>query len=485
MAMYVRNNIVSLEAQNNLSASQSQLATAIQQMSSGLRINSARDDAAGYAIATRMGSQIAGMNQAVRNANDAISLSQTAGGAMSSITADLQRMRDLAVQASNSTYSSTDRASMQSEVSQLQSEITRIATSTQFNGVNLLDGSFAAQSFQVGPNGSDTISMSSITSMKASSLGGTSAAQEVSTTGSTVSAALAAGDLTLNGQAVGASSGYSASSFGEESSSAFSIAAAINAVSSASNVTATANAATTSITATGTGSYAASSISINGISVGSIAAGTNAVGEAANIAYAINQISSQTGVTATAAAGSGVISLTGNSSGGDIVVAGSSTNALAAAGFSTSGVTYHGTVTLTDSTDTAVYINGASATSAGFSAATTAVTTLATNAFNSVSAVNISTQTGANAAIATIDAALNSVSTASGVQGAYQNRFAAVVSNLQNSVQNLTAAQGQIQNTDFAATTAALTQAQVLQQAGTAMLAQANAMPNAVLSLLK
>ncbi len=485
MAMYVRNNTVSLQAQDNLSASQNQLATAIQQLSSGLRINNARDDAAGYAIATRMGSQIAGMNQAVRNANDAISLSQTAGGAMSSITADLQRMRDLAVQASNSTYSSTDRASMQAEVSQLQAEITRIATSTQFNGVNLLDGSFTAQNFQVGPNGSDTISMSSIGNLQATALGGTLSAQEVSTKGGVVTAALAVGDLTLNGQSVGASSGYSSASLGEGSSSAFAIAAAINAVSGASNVTASANAATASLTATGGASYAAASIVINGINVGSIAAGTNAVGEAANIAYAINQISAQTGVTATAAAGAATISLTGGTAGGDIVVTGTSTSALAAAGFSTSGATYHGSVTLTDSTDTQVFINGANAGNAGFTASTSGVTALATNAYNTISALNISTQSGANAAIATIDAALNTVSTAAGLQGAYQNRFAAVVSNLQNNVQNLTAAQGQIQNTDFAATTASLTQAQVLQQAGTAMLAQANAMPNAVLTLLK
>lgn len=489
MAMYVRNNIVSLQAQDNLSASQNQLATAIQQMSSGLRINNARDDAAGYAIASRMGSQISGMNQAVRNANDAISLSQTAGGAMSSITADLQRMRDLAVQASNSTYSSTDRASMQAEVSQLQAEITRIATSTQFNGVNLLNGTFTAQNFQVGPNASDTISMSSISNLQASALGGTNSAQEVSVTGGTVTNALAAGDLTLNGQTVGASSNYSSGSLGQESNSAFAIAAAINAVNSASNVTATANAATASLTVTGTGSYASASIVINGINVGSIAAGANTVGEAANIAYAINQISSQTGVTATAVASSNTVSLTGGSAGGDIIVtAGSNPNAttaMTAAGFATSGVTYHGSVTLTDSTDTQIFINGNAATSAGFTASTTGVTTPATNAYNTISALNISTQTGANAAIATIDAALNTVNTAAGLQGAYQNRFAAVVSNLQNSVQNLTAAQGQIQNTDFAATTAALTQAQVLQQAGTAMLAQANAMPNAVLTLLK
>ncbi len=489
MAMYVRNNTVSLQAQDNLSASQNQLASAIQQLSSGLRINNARDDAAGYAIATRMGSQIAGMNQAVRNANDAISLSQTAGGAMSSITADLQRMRDLAVQASNSTYSSTDRASMQAEVSQLQAEITRIATSTQFNGVNLLDGSFTAQNFQVGPNGSDTISMSSIGNLQATALGGTLSAQEVATTGSTVTTALAVGDLTLNGQAVGASAGYSSASLGQEGSSAFAIAAAINAVSGASHVTASANAATASLTVTGTGSYAASSIVINGINVGTIAAGTTTVGEAANIAYAINQVSAQTGVTATAAAGSNTISLTGGSAGGDIIVAAGTastpTTALSAAGFSTNGVTYHGSVTLTDSTDTQIFINGAAAGSAGFTASTAGVSTLATNSYNTISALNISTQSGANAAIATIDAALNTVSTAAGLQGAYQNRFAAVVSNLQNNVQNLTAAQGQIQNTDFAATTAALTQAQVLQQAGTAMLAQANAMPNAVLTLLK
>lgn len=580
MALYLNTNIAALYAQQNLSNSQTTLAGAIQQLSSGLRINSAKDDAAGFAIVTRMGSQVAGMNQAIRNANDGISLAQTAGGSMQSITQDLQTMRDLAVQASNATYSSTDRASMQAEVSQLQAEINRVAQSTQFNGVNLLDGSFTAMSFQVGPNNSasNSIQISSIANMQTSQMGSAGTSYGATVTSNGLSTGITAGQLTLNGIQVGASSAGLAP--GQSAASASSIAAAINTVTAQSGVTATAAATTeTGVAPTGTAGVASGKILVNGVALGAVAAGGTVAGEGANVAAAINAVSSQTGVTASANATTGVVTLTA-ADGRDISVSAAAgyttlladtglnptnastvsssaavtaatsqssvvngvtitaaavtggTAAQQAAAFVTAfnnaaatntaltgitassdssgnitltssglGMTFgaqantnlpatgtysaiHGTVTLTSSSSTGIVIGGGNALAgAGFATGTTTATTI--SSVNSVSNVDISTQQGAQNAISVIDGALNTVLQAQGAMGAYQNRFTAVVSNLQTTVLNLSSAQAQIQDTNYATETTALTQAQILQQAGTAMLAQANALPNSVLTLLK
>src|SRR5438105_11671404 len=171
MSMSINTNISSLTAQRSSGHVQTQLSTAMASLSSGLRINSAKDDAAGLAISERFTTQIRGLNQAARNANDAISLSQTAEGALGSIGDNLQRMRELAVQSANATNSASDRSALQQEVSQLQSEVDRVATQTQFNGINLLDGTFTAQQFQVGANANQTITIASIASARTSSLG--------------------------------------------------------------------------------------------------------------------------------------------------------------------------------------------------------------------------------------------------------------------------------------------------------------------------
>src|SRR5215831_15375821 len=160
MALVINTNVMSLNAQRNITNSSSSLATALQRLSSGLRINSAKDDAAGLAISERFTSQIRGLNQAARNANDGISLAQVAEGALGSVDSNLQRMRELAVQSANSTNSASDRAALQQEVAQLITEIDRVATQTQFNGLNLLDGTFTAQQFQVGANAGQTITIS-------------------------------------------------------------------------------------------------------------------------------------------------------------------------------------------------------------------------------------------------------------------------------------------------------------------------------------
>src|ERR1044072_7383807 len=171
MPQVINTNLMSLNAQRNLSTSGGALATALQRLSSGLRINSAKDDAAGLAIAERFTTQIRGLNQASRNANDAISLAQTAEGALGSIGDNLQRIRELAVQSANATNSASDRAALQSEASQLVAEVQRVGTQTSFNGIKLLDGSFAGQNFQVGANAGQTISMSNIVDARTTSLG--------------------------------------------------------------------------------------------------------------------------------------------------------------------------------------------------------------------------------------------------------------------------------------------------------------------------
>src|SRR3954467_14485489 len=171
MPQVINTNVASLNAQRNLTTSQGQLATALQRLSSGLRINSAKDDAAGLAISERFTTQIRGLNQAVRNANDGISLAQTAEGALGEVGNNLQRIRELAVQARNATLSSSDRAALQTEASALKSEIDRVSTTTSFNGVKLLDGSFTNQAFQVGADVGQTITVSSITDAQSANLG--------------------------------------------------------------------------------------------------------------------------------------------------------------------------------------------------------------------------------------------------------------------------------------------------------------------------
>ncbi|NCN72123.1 MAG: flagellin, partial [Betaproteobacteria bacterium] len=299
----INTNIGSLTAQRNLGMSQASLSTSMQRLSSGLRINSAKDDAAGLAISERMSAQIRGSNQAARNANDGISLAQTAEGDLAQIGNNLQRMRELAVQSANATNSASDRSALDAEVQALSSEIDRVSQNSSFNGVKLLDGSFVAQKFQVGANSTtnDSITVANIGSARTSSLGGSGSSTATTTTSAAVTATvLAAGELTLNGFQVGASAVGAAP--GQSAGSAFSKAAAINAVSAQSGVTATALATTvTGAAATAfSGVTTGATTTINGIQVGTIAAGTDAIGQGANTAAAINLVSSQTGVTATA-----------------------------------------------------------------------------------------------------------------------------------------------------------------------------------------
>ena len=375
----INTNVMSLNAQRNLSTSGAQLATSLQRLSSGLRINSAKDDAAGLAISERFTTQIRGMDQAARNANDGISLSQTAEGAMGEISNNLQRIRELAVQSRNATNSATDRAALNSEAQQLKSEIDRVASQTSFNGVKLIDGSFANQAFQVGANQGETISVSSIVNANSSALGSYSRAT-VTGGAATAFTAVTAGDLT-----------------------------------------------------------------INGTSVGGLAAAASATERASQVRDAVNSKSDTTGVYAV--------------------------NDTAT------------TVTLVSTTADIVVAHAGASSSAAITGLTAATTARATS--TGFASLDISTTSGADTAMQSMDAALSAISTARASMGAIQNRFSSVVANLSTTSENLSAARSRIQDADFAKETAQLTRTQILQQAGTAMLAQANQAPQSVLSLLR
>jgi flagellin len=470
MPQIINTNISSLTAQRNANRTQNDLSTAIARLSSGLRINSAKDDAAGLAISERMTAQIRGTDQAARNANDGISLAQVAEGALGSITSNLQRMRELAVQSANATNSTSDRAALQQEVAQLTTEIDRVATQTQFNGLNLLDGTFTAQQFQVGANAGQTISIAGIASARSSALG---ISYTASVTGGATTAALTAGQLTLNGIAIQASTAGTAAT--QTSDSAWSIAQAINASQGA--IVATANpTAVAGAAPTGFAAISAGTVQINGVDIGAVAAGGSAAVQGANVAAAINAVSAATGVTASADPTTGAIALSATD-GRNVIVAGTQTNTGLANG------TTRGKVSLSASgvNPISITVGGSAPGSAGLLAATTSSTLTGT----AVAQLDISTVAGANAALTSIDAALQTVDSSRAALGAVQNRFSSTIDNLQTASENLSASRSRIQDADFAAETAALARAQVLQQAGTAMVAQANQMPQMVLQLLK
>jgi flagellin len=469
MSMTINTNSASMTAQVNQGRSQNALQTAITRLSSGLRINSAADDAAGLAIADRFTTQINGTTQAGRNANDGISLVQTADGALSSVSDNLQRIRELAVQSANATNSTSDRASLQLEVTQLQSEIDRVATQTQFNGTNLLDGSFSSKAFQVGANVGQTINVSAIASARSSALGQYQGYSLTNQSIGTASNTTTATTVTINGVAT---------SLGTIATDAKSIASAITA-SGVAGLSATANATSVAAgTSAVTGIAGSSTFTVNGLTI-TVANAANAATNRANTVAALNAQSSATGVVATDT-GSGVSLAAAD--GRNIVVggfaAGSSTGATLADYGLAAAATTGASVNINYSAPSGV---SGSVVFAGAFANSTAVAATGT----SVAAIDISTVAGANAALSSIDAALATVDSSRASLGAIQNRFTSTISNLQTMGENLSSSRSRIQDADFAAETANLSRAQVLQQAGTAMIAQANQLPNQVLTLLR
>ncbi|RCX07553.1 flagellin [Extensimonas vulgaris] len=297
MPSIINTNLQSLNAQRNLATSQNSLATSMQRLSSGLRINSAKDDAAGLAISDRMTTQVRGLAVAARNANDGISLSQTAEGALGSITDSLQRLRELAVQSANGTNQGVDRTSLNAEAKQLLSEINRVATTTTFNGRKLLDGSFKNISFQVGANVGDTISVS-VGKMDTKSLG-SAATAAITSAQNASSSPLKDGDLFINGVGIGPSlASADTASYTAKDSSAIAKAAAINAKSAQTGVTAQVNATEVGGSAmTSPNTATSGTVTINGVDIG-VSTTTDAAASRASVVAAINAKAQQTGVTA-------------------------------------------------------------------------------------------------------------------------------------------------------------------------------------------
>jgi flagellin len=505
MASTINTNIQSLTAQRNLSMSQASLATSMQRLSSGLRINSAKDDAAGLAITDRMTSQVRGLNQAARNANDGISLAQVAEGALGSVSSNLQRIRELAVQAANGTNSASDRQALQAEVLQLTTEIARVGDTTEFNGLKLLDGSYTTQQFQVGANANQTIGVS-VSSARAVDMGNnritsktTAPSIATAAVGANLAAAVngfAAQAFTLSGN--GTVSTIPTSGNLAAGSSANAVATAINAYTAASGVTAVATTTATlsSITA---GAVQFKLTGANSSPV-TISATVSNASDLSALAQAINAQSGTTNITAVADKAGNLVMT--DSSGNDIKmenlnVVGGLTGATITGADTATPVSFQpatgGTPAATS--DVAVAIGGTVKLNSanGFTISTTDATnsfvpgasTSAGSTLSSVAAIDVSTAQGATDALLVVDGALALISGNRAQLGAVQNRFLTTIENLQTTSENLSASRSRIQDADFAAETANLSRTQILQQAGTAMVAQANQLPQGVLALLR
>jgi flagellin len=492
MPQIINTNIASLTAQRNLNTSQSSLQTALQRLSSGLRINSAKDDAAGLAISQRFTAQINGLDQAQRNANDGVSLAQTAEGALGQMGDLLQRIRQLAVQSANATNTASDRQAINQEVGQLTSELQRFSQTTQFNGQNILDGSFGSAAYQVGANAGQTITATTAnfqtSKYGAYQLGGTSYGgfAVVGTSATTAaSGALITASGTLN---ISSSAGSGAVAVGT-GDSAQTIASNINTNAAAAGVTATAfTQATFSFAASG--SYTLQVMGDNSTAQ-TVSFQLTSASDVSAAVDAFNQASSKTGITAkvdttgsklvlTAADGANVV--LGVAATGDIAGAvkkeGTNTVSLSSSG----NITVGGQVLINSASSYSVAASGATFTAGLFGVASGATMT---SSLQSVSSLDVTTVDNANQAIRIVDAALTAINNQRAAFGALQNRFSAAISNLQVTSENLSSARSRIQDADFAQETSNMTRSQILQQAGTAMLAQANALPNNVLTLLK
>ncbi len=508
MALGINTNVASLSAQNQLTKSQSMNSQALERLSSGLRINSAKDDAAGLAISTRFQSQINGLNVAQRNANDGISLAQTTEGALEEITNNLQRIRDLAVQSANATNSDSDRQALNDEVEARLEEIDRISSQTAFNGLKVLDGSFGEQNFQVGANAGETIGIDLTQGTKTDQIG--AIASESFTVGGTAidssnRVSVKVGDNTFASvnatQAVEDADGNVIS--GYEADSAYAVAEAVN-DSGIEGLTASANNSQTFtfadiVTSDGVAGSELS-LTVNGENVytETVDASADVVLDGEAIAQSINEKTGITGVSATWNSDTSELSLEADD-GRTIKVDQALTDGAAtpvdatitsgglqqdAADITFAEQTYRGEVKF--SANDAISFQSADGSldaTLGFADADSS--SIAINNDEGVDKADISTVEGANEAIMRVDAALTAVNSLRGELGAIQNRFESTIANIATTSENLSASNSRILDADFAAETAKLSKSQVLQQAGISVLAQANARPQQVLSLLQ
>jgi flagellin len=466
--MFINTNVASLNAQRQLTKSTNSLGRSFQRLSSGLRINSAKDDAAGLAISTRFTSQIRGLNQALRNANDGISLAQTVEGALDESTNILQRIRELAIQSANDTNNSTDRASIDAEVQQLVEELDRIGTNTTFNNQNVLDGSFLQSFFQVGANARETIGVA-IRDARATALGRAA----LSTTGAVSSVALADNEIAINGISIrGTEVSDDTVSTTLNTSSAIAKASAINDSTAFTGVAAR----VLESTVTGAGGITggtldqASTITLNGQVITGFTVEANDADD--SLLRAINDVSAQTGVLASRDQNREIVLTAQDGRNIELELTGNAANITGL----TSGVTT-GAIELTS--DSQYDVTG---TVGRIGFATTQI--IGVSQSDTVATVDVLTRESSNRTIDIIDRALNQVSFDRGQLGAIQSRFEATISNLATISENLSASRSRIRDADFASETAELTRNQIIQQAGTSVLATANQAPQAALSLL-
>ena len=470
MSLVINTNISSLNTQNNLSKSQSMLSQATERLSSGLKINSAADNAAGFAISQRYTTQIGGLNQASANASDAINLAQTAGSALDQVTANLQAIRDLAAQSANGTYSASDRQTIDAEVQQRLSEVTRIANQTTFNGTKVLDGSFGSKSFQIGANVGQTVSVGIAGGVRADQMGAiaTTSSGDISAAfGTPAGISLKAGDLSVGGASV----------IGNFTTASSLVSAINTALGGGTQAAATGGV----ITITNASSTAAIAIS-----------GSNTLGLSTTIAASgTGSTSDLTTPLAAPATTGGTLTLAGS----DLVINGKQITGtfdnVQALSDAINATTDIGVSSAVNSGGTGFNLYSASSLTASSSATggmgTTSLadTTAAASASNSLQGGDVLSVDDANALMSRIDVALTSVASLAANLGAVQNRFQSTISTLSAQTTNLQASQSTIQDADFAAETANLSKAQVLQQAGISVLAQANANPQQVLKLLQ
>ncbi|HTM28770.1 MAG TPA: flagellin [Rhodanobacter sp.] len=482
MVMSVNTNISSLNAQKNLATSQSKLSTAIERLSSGMRINSAKDDAAGLAISTRFTTQINGLNQAVANANDGISLAQTTESALNEVTNNMQRIRTLAVQSANATNSDSDRSALDAEVQQRLAEITRISQQTTFNGRHVLDGSFGSAAFQIGANVGETISVNLSQGAGSAQVGQIASAASatgvfaatsavtavVGTAAVTVASATAATDFTFAGVSIS----VAANGTGTYATMAADVNSQLNTGATAGKYTVTDTAGGLLITQSSASTDAMAVTAGTNAAVGAVTAGVTgvAVGDATPLTLGSGDFTLQAG------------------SGSAVGIEGTFNDAASlAAAINAKGIA--GVSAYADATTGALRLASQEALTVGGTKGTSGTGNLGFSATNAVggdlASANVKSVAGANDTISRIDAALGTISSMRSDLGAVQNRFTSTIANLQTISQNLSASRSQIQDADFAAETANMSSANILQQAGVSVLAQANSTTQSVLKLLQ
>ena len=481
MGLFINTNLSSLNAQRQLTSTSNSLGRSFERLSSGLRINGAKDDAAGLSITTRFSAQIRGLNQAVRNSNDGISLAQTAEGALNETTNILQRIRELSVQSANDTNNDSDRASLQAEVGQLKLELDRIAETTNFNGNKILNGDFLSQDIQVGANVGETINVS----IKGAAT--TDLARQVRVGGSEVSSTVFAGGnaFTITYQDSSTATGTNtanvratvaaddALSTSSNNTSAIAKAAAINSLSDTTGVraivgeTQTTGTGITAVTLDGSKFITLNDSKITGFRV-------EANDASGSLVDAINAVSDDTGVFASLDKDSQLVLTASDGRNIELSVAGAGA---ASIGFAVGDDVTRGSLTI--QSDNQFDLAGADVDEAGLTAGVFGV-----NSNKSVSSVDISSRSGAVEALDVIDLALENVSSSRADLGALQNRLESTINNLSTTSENLSASRSRILDADFASETAQLSRNQIIQQAGVSILAQANQQPQIALSLL-